>query len=269
MTTRALTVAMPAYNAGAYIHQALASVLSQQGVELEVIVVDDGSKDDTGIVARSMGDSRCRVIEHPRRRGIGSCHNRVLAESRFSVIAHVDADDILRPGALAKTFDALQSDPKVALAHCYYFDVDQHGKTTRAEFRARRQNFRRHRPVEFDYREALRRSPSYANALRTYRRSVLTDLGGFNEALPYGVDYDMALRVLEHHELRLVPEFLYIRRVHPTNTTESLVFKRHRLWLRKYLIRRSLLRRGQITYWEDAHFDLANFLAQEWRRLWH
>jgi len=266
--SRALTVAMPAYNAAPYIRQALESVLTQRGVELEVIVVDDGSTDDTRAVAKSIEDPRCRVIERTKRKGIGACHNIILAESRLPVIAHVDADDMVRPGALAKTFDALQSSPEVAMSHCYYLDVDQHGKTTRAEFRARRRAFRKHRPVDLDYRDALRRSASYANALRTYRKSVLLDLGGFNEVLPFGVDYDMALRILEGNELRLVPEFLYIRRVHLTNTTESMVLKRHRMWLRKYLIRRALLRQGQVTYWKDAYFDLGTFLRNEWQRFW-
>ena len=267
MNTRALTVAMPAYNAEAYIRQALASVLSQRGVELEVIVVNDGSSDATGAAARSINDPRCRVIERSTRRGIAAGHNLILEESRFPVIAHVDADDVIRRGALAKTFDALQSAPDVAMSHCYYFDVDRHGHATRAALKARRKAFRDHRPVELDYRDALRRSASYANALRTYRKSILVELGGFNESLPFGVDYDMALRILERNELRLVPEFLYLRRVHLTNTTESMIFKRHRMWLRKYRIRRALLKKGQITYWKDAHFDLRDFLEDEWRRL--
>ena len=260
-----ITVAMPAYNAGAFIRRALESILSQEGVELEIIVVDDASTDDTVEVARSINDSRCRVLQNESRRGIGYCHNRILRESRFEIISHVDADDWIRKGALSKLAHALESDPKIGLAHCYYLDVDENGSTTIDEFRQRRTAFRRQRPVELDYRNALGRSASYANALRTYRRSTLRDLGGFNEKIPFGIDYDMALRVLEQHEIRLVPEFLYVRRLHSHNTTESLRWKRYRMWFRKYWIRRSLLRGGQITYWSDARFDLAQFLAQEWQ----
>ena len=267
MPLPSLTVAMPAYNAAGFIREALDSVLSQRGVDLEVIVVDDASTDDTADLVQRIGDERCRLLWNSRRRGIGHSHNRVLQESRAPVIAHVDADDKLRKGALAQMVAALESDERVGLAHCYFYDVDSTGRTTRAEFCERSKVFRRERPVDLDYREALRNSPAKANALRTYRRSVLIELGGFNEDIPFGVDYEMTLRILERHEILLVPKFFYARRLHATNTTESLVFKRARLWLRKYLIRRSVLRKGQVTYWRDANFDPLYFLNGERMRL--
>lgn len=267
MPLPSLTVAMPAYNAAGFIREALDSVLSQRDVDLEVIIVDDASTDDTAEVVQQVGDARCRLLRNSRRRGIGHCHNRVLQESRAPVIAHVDADDKLRKGALAQMVAALESDEHVGLVHCYFYDVDASGRTTRAEFCERSKVFRRERPADLDYREALRNSPAKANALRTYRRSVLIELGGFNEDIPFGVDYEMTLRILERHEILLVPKFFYARRLHSTNTTESLVFKRARLWLRKYLIRRSVLRKGQVTYWRDANFDPLYFLNGERMRL--
>jgi len=258
---------MPAYNAAGFIREALDSVLSQLGVELEVIVVDDASSDDTVEIVRGVDDVRCRLLENPRRRGIGYCHNRILRESRAPVIVHVDADDKLRKGALAAMVAALEPDARVGLAHCYFYDVDSRGRTTRAEFCARARRFRRERPADLDYRQALRNSPAKANALRTYRRDVLLELGGFNEEIPFGVDYEMTLRILERYEIRLVPKFFYARRLHSTNTTESLLFKRARIWLRKYLIRRSVLRKGQVTYWRNANFDPIYFLNGERMRL--
>ena len=269
MTRLSLSIAMPAYNAGLYIREAIDSILSQQNVQFEIIVVDDGSTDDTAAIVQAIDDRRCRLLRNSQRKGIGYCHNRILADSRFPFIAHVDADDLVRRGALAKMATAVEDDPKIGLAHCYFYDVDANGKTTRAAFRARSKAFRRERPVELDYREALRSSPAKANALRTYRRSALIEVGGFNEELAFGVDYEMALRLLERYEFRLVPEFLYARRLHSTNTTEALAFKRARLWLQKYRIRRSVLAKGQVTYWEDANFDLLYFLTGEWRRLAH
>lgn len=263
-----ITVAMPAYNAGRFIRRALDSVLSQEGVDLEVIVVDDASSDDTVAAARAVNDPRCRVLRNTSRRGIGHCHNRILRESRFEIISHVDADDWIRQGALSKLRRALEDDPEIGLAHCYYLDVDENGSTTIEAFRQRRAWFRRDRPVDLNYREALRQSPSYANHLRTYRRSTLRALGGFDEKLSFGIDYDMALRILEHADIHLVPEFLYVRRLHSHNTTESLRLKRYRMWLQQYRIRRSLLRRGRITYWSDAHFDPDGFLLREWRDFW-
>ena len=262
-----ITVAMPAYNAGRYIEEAIESVLCQEGVDLELLVVDDGSTDDTADIVGKIDDTRCRLLQNPYKRGIGNAHNRVVRESQAPIVSHVDADDRLRRGALAKMVRALEANPRVGLAHCYFFDIDAQGETTLGAFRERRRNFLRERPVDLDYRVALRNSPAKANHLRTYRRDALLELGDFNEELSSGIDYEMALRLLERYEIRLVPEFLYARRVHSSNTTESL--SRAQLWWLKYRIRRSVLRRGQVTYWSDANFDPGYFLLGEARRLRH
>ena len=264
MKHRRLSVAMPAYNASLYIRQAIESVLSQQAVELDIFVVDDASTDDTAEIVRSLKDPRCRLLQNTTRRGIGYCHNLIVRESNAPVIAHVDADDMIMPGALAKMFDAATGDPRVAMAHCYFFDIDRAGRVTRRAFRSRWESFHQMRPVGLDYRRAMRSASSVANALRTYRRSALLDVGDFSEVYPFGIDYEMALRLLEKYEIRLVPEFLYARRIHGANTTESLRWKRTRLWLGKYRIRRALFRSGKILYWPDANFDLMAFVAELW-----
>lgn len=267
-TVPRLTVAMPAYNAGRFIGEALESVLRQDGVDLEVVVVDDGSDDDTAAVTARIDDPRLRLERNGRRRGIAACHNRILASTDRPFVAHVDADDRILPGALVKMVDALEAHPRAGLAHCDFYDTDALGRQDEDANRARREVFATLRPPDVDHRAGLRWNASFTNHLRTYRRSALEQLGGFNESLPFGVDYDMALRILENWEIAFVPEFLYLRRVHDTNTTESLRFKLLRLWWCKYRIRRSLLAQGKITYWEDANFDLFEVLARGMRRRW-
>ena len=77
-----LTVSMPAYNTGKYIGQAIASVLRQQGIDFELVVVDDSSTDNTVDVVRSFRDPRVRLIENSERMGIGYCHNLVVKMSK-------------------------------------------------------------------------------------------------------------------------------------------------------------------------------------------
>src|SRR5687767_13028377 len=104
-----VAVSMPAHNAARWVERAIASVLAQEGVDVELVVVDDGSSDGTGDVAAAGG---VRVLRNPTRRGIGYCHNRVIAETTAPLIAHVDADDVILPGALAKLAHALHSDER-------------------------------------------------------------------------------------------------------------------------------------------------------------
>lgn len=257
--TPEVTVAMPARNAARFIGQAIESVLGQRDVALELIVVDDHSDDDTAKVAESFRDPRLTVLRNDRRRGIAGCHNTILRMSRARYVAHVDADDFLLPGALGKMIDALRRDPNAGQAHCYFFDVDTHGRMTRDSFAKRWTAFRRNRTPTLDYRKALMMG-SVANGLRTFPRRVLEELGGFDERLPYGVDYDMAVRIVDRFAIKVVPEFLYGRRVHDTNTTGSLRFTRYRLWAIKYVIRRRLVREGRVSFLSGSQFDLYSFL---------
>ena len=252
-----VTVAMPARNADRFIGAAIESILRQKDVALELIIVDDDSDDDTAAVAESYGnrDARVRVLRNRRRRGIGACHNRILRLSRAPYVAHVDADDFILPDAIRKLIDALKRNPEAGQSHCYFFDVDARGHLARRAFADRWRHFRKTRPPDLDYRKALVTS-SVGNALRTFPRRTLVELGGFDESLPYGVDYHMALRVMDRSRIVLVPEFLYGRRVHDTNTTESVWLKPYRMTWNKYSIRRRLIAEGRLSYLTHPSFDL-------------
>ena len=256
-----LTVSMPAYNAGKYIRQALESVLCQEGVDLELIVVDDASTDDTTELVTSCPDGRVRLLRNSRRMGIGYCHNVVLRESRGPFIAHVDADDFLMPGALRAMVEALKRDPAVGQAHCYFFDVDAQGKTTREAFYQRWAAFRRKRPAELDYKAKLLQGVNVINHLRTYRKTALDEVGKFNDKIHFGVDYDMGLRLIDRHPIKVVPEFLYCRRIHGGSTTEALRFKTLRFWAQLYRIRRELVRGKQVRFLKNAHFGLLRLIG--------
>lgn len=102
-----LSVIIPAYDAARYIAEALESVLAQLPDESEVLVVDDGSTDDTAAIAESFG---VRVIRAPHA-GIGATVNRAMLEARGEWIASIDADDRWLPKKTALQFAALDADP--------------------------------------------------------------------------------------------------------------------------------------------------------------
>lgn len=256
-----LTVAMPVYNAARFVRQAIESVLSQEDVSFELVVVDDGSTDGSGAIAAGLKDPRIVLLHNDRRQGIGACHNRILREARAPYLAHVDADDLLLPGALAAMVRALDENPHAALAHCHFFDVDEEGRTTIDAFAARWNLFGRTRRPGVDYRARLARS-NVANALRTYRRDVFSRVGEFDESLRFGVDYDMALRLAEKESFVLVPEFLYARRVHDSNTSEARRFKAFHFGRQNGRIQRALVERGAVSFLRPPRFDLAIVLGR-------
>lgn len=102
-----VSVVMPAYNAAPYIEEAIRSALSQSWSNLEVLVVNDGSKDDTAIIARAIGDDRVRVIDRANG-GVSNARNTGVDAAHGEFIAFLDADDALHPRAIEFKMDALQ-----------------------------------------------------------------------------------------------------------------------------------------------------------------
>jgi glycosyltransferase involved in cell wall biosynthesis len=243
-----LTVSMPARDAEAFIGQAIASVLGQTEVEFELIVVDDGSTDGTAGVVESFNDPRIRLIRNSISRGIAACHNLVIEQSRSPYIAHVDADDIILPGALAALVAKLESDPRLGQVHCFYFDVDRAGEAIRDACRKRLRALLQLYKPGFDYRRQLMVHGMVANCLRTYRREVFTEVGRFNESLRFGVDFEMALRLVDRFEIAVVPKVFYCRRLHGASITAPLRVRPLRSWLRRCLLVRRLQRSGEVRF---------------------
>src|SRR4029450_365704 len=98
-----ISVIVPAFNAAATIQDSLHSISQQTYRNLEIIVVDDGSTDDTAAVARrhSLGDRRFRIVAQ-RNGGVASARNAGLQASRGAFIAFIDADDLWHPTKIAK-----------------------------------------------------------------------------------------------------------------------------------------------------------------------
>jgi glycosyltransferase involved in cell wall biosynthesis len=236
---------MPAYNVGKYVRDAIDSVLRQEGVDLELIVVDDGSTDDTRLAIERVQDPRLRVLHNERNRGIAYSHNRILGESSAPFIAHVDADDMLRHGALRKMVDAVRASPRIGQAYCHHLAVDAQGRTSLAAFRGWHAFMYEHRPVGVDYRRGLLVHGMVVNHLRTYRREVLDAVGWFDERLRYAEDYEMAVRIADKYDIVLVPDFLYFFRQHPESTTQRLALREVRYWVtRARICNRLLWKRG-------------------------
>ena len=97
MNSSLVSILIPAYNAAPYIAETLDSALAQTWYNIEIIVVDDGSRDDTLAIAKTYESKRVKVISQDKNRGQTAALNRSLAEARGDFIQYLDADDILEP----------------------------------------------------------------------------------------------------------------------------------------------------------------------------
>ncbi len=256
-----LVVAMPAYNTGRYIREAIASVLLQREVDFELVVVDDGSSDDTAEVVRSFDVNKLRLLANDENAGISHCHNQVNRDSDSRFVAHVDSDDVLLPGALAKMVQCLKADAKTHYAHCNYDLIGATGELLTHGRLRERQRYLRTRQPDMDYkRELIMRGGEAANHLRTYRKSVFDAVGGFDENMLSGGDYDMALRVVECFKIQLVPEFLYRYRIHRRNISGGGPLQTVSFLLNRRRICRKLIATRQITFTSKPEYNLRRLL---------
>lgn len=240
-----VTVSMPARNARRYVGPALRSVLAQEGITVEVVVVDDASEDDTAAEAERVGDRRVTVLRNERHLGIGACHNRALAASSAPFVTHVDADDFIAPSALRTMVDALRDVPDAAQSYCNHLLVAGDGTLSEREFIRQREALSDMRRRMTDVRRALLAHGMVTNTLRTYRRDALARVGPFNEHLPWAVDYDMAIRLADTFEMVYVPDFLYLQRVHGDNTQQIQSHRALKSWrMRAAICRRELRERN-------------------------
>jgi glycosyltransferase involved in cell wall biosynthesis len=101
-----VSVVVPTRNRSQLLAWTLRSVLGQRGVDLEVIVVDEASTDDTPAMLAALGDTRVRVVRHDVARGVSAARNRGIAEVRGEWVAFIDDDDLWAPDKLARQLQA-------------------------------------------------------------------------------------------------------------------------------------------------------------------
>lgn len=111
-----VSIVMPAYNAAAFIGEAIASVLAQEHARWELIIVNDGSTDGTAGIIAGFTDPRIRCINLPVNGGIGRARNKGLDAARGELMCTLDADDVMPPRSLSARIAALRDHPEADMA---------------------------------------------------------------------------------------------------------------------------------------------------------
>lgn len=122
-----ITVLMPAYNAGKYIYAAIHSVLVQTFKDFELLIINDGSTDDTEEIIRSFPDGRIRLINQSNQ-GITAALNMGLLNANTGIIARFDGDDICMPGRLLAQYDFLIGHPEYVIVGSDADYIDMNGE---------------------------------------------------------------------------------------------------------------------------------------------
>jgi glycosyltransferase involved in cell wall biosynthesis len=201
-----VSIVVPNYNCARFLPAALDSALAQTYPHIEIIVVDDGSKDNSLEVLRRY-EPRIRVITQANQ-GVSAARNRGIAESRGELIALLDADDEWHPDKLARQVP-LFANPAVGLAHCGLEYIDESGQPLGTNTTGRRGRVLPHIAL-------LEGTIVLAGgSTAVVRRECFDKAGLFDRELSTAADWDMWRRVACHYEVDLVREPLMRYRLRP------------------------------------------------------
>jgi glycosyltransferase involved in cell wall biosynthesis len=204
-----VSVIIPNYNYARFLPQAIQSVLAQSYPHHEIVVVDDGSTDDSRTVLRSYGE-RIRFIEQ-RNQGVSAARNRGVAESRGELIAFLDADDVWLPLKLERQVQRALDEPKPGLVHCGVEEIDEKGARLQTHLDGLEGSVAKdlllfERPVILGGGSGI-----------LIPRATFEAVGGFDERLSTSADWDFYCRIALNQPVGFVPEVLMQYRVHGTN----------------------------------------------------
>ena len=204
-----VTVYVTNFNYGRYIRAALDSVYRQTFRDFEIIIIDDGSTDDSpAIIGEYAGRPATRIILQ-QNKGLHATSNIAVKAARGKYVMRLDADDLLDESALLVMANALESAPDVALVFPDYFYIDEHGTVTGQE---RRNNFQTE--------VTLLDQPAHG-ACTMIRRDCLIEVNAYASDLRSQDGYDLWLRIIDRYKVRNINLPLFSYRRHGDNLTKK------------------------------------------------
>ncbi len=259
MNKPTITVYVVSHNYGKYLTEAVESVFAQTRTDWELIIIDDGSQDDSGPLAESLRErepGRTRVIVHSTPWGLQKSANEAIRLAHGKYIIRLDADDYLDENALLALAHHLDTHDKTALVYPSYVYVDEEGNQLGVEHRWRLGLD----TVVFD-------QPAHG-ACTMVRKRVLKAIGGYDEANNRQDGYELWLKVINRYEVAQLTTPLFYYRQHAS----SLSSDRTELLRARAQIKRALVERNSgavsprilaIVSAKNTYSDMPNVVLNE------
>lgn len=224
----AVSVILPTYNRRHCLPRAVESVLRQTFDDLELIVVDDCSKDDTLAWLDSLDDPRLRVLRHEVNKGGAAARNTGIAAARAPVIAFQDSDDEWLVTMLDRQLARMAERGEDHGAS--YCGKIVYGRDDRFNFGARRAGYMpaaNRKVVEGDILDEVLRHAIVSTQTLVVRKDVLDAVGGFDETLRVGLDWELTVRIARHTKFAFVEEPLVMTFLMPDSITHRRLSGAH------------------------------------------
>lgn len=238
-----VSVCIPAYNNAAYIKETIDAILKQTYRNIELVICDDKSTDNTLEVLESIDDSRIKIYKNEQNLGMSGNWNNCLSKCTGEYIKLICADDILAENAIEREVEALAANPEAVMVESDTKLLDLNGKT--------KGSYKRYDPHGknglYDGKTIARAGLFVKNYFgaplaNTFRRSILEQLKGFDTEYHYILDYDFWVRAACLGKVYIIHEPLNFFRVrNDSNTGEVMAgdktaayVKEHELLLSKH-----------------------------------
>ena len=235
----AISVVVPTYNAARYVAEAMASVLAQDFCDFELLLIDDGSTDDTAsVVSQFAADPRVRLLRNERNLNLIATLHRAYAECRAPLIARMDSDDVCAPDRFSRQVAFLSAHPEVDIvggAICFFGNVAPNVFTFPT--------------LHADIHPAMLFFCPLAHPALMFRRELLDrGLIRYDEAFRHAEDYHLWSRLLRQVKAANLPQVVLDYRLHAQQVSSDSSDKQYAASLR---VRRQMLQECGIEPSDD------------------
>jgi len=219
-----VSVLIPTYNSALYIKDTLESILNQTYKNLEIIVIDDASKDSTVNIVKKYKDKRIKLFVNKKNLGISKNMNKGIYLSKGKYLAIMDADDWSYPYRIEEQVKLMETNQKIVLCSGYMDICDE-----KLKFK----NTRTYPITDKDIRKAIVTYDPISHPASMWRMSELLKTGLYNNNFPICRDYDLIVRISEFGEYRNIPKSLIKYRVRKDSETGKRI--RQTQWYSFYI----------------------------------
>lgn len=206
-------IIVPAYNAGRYLPAAINSVAAQKFNDWRILLVDDGSTDNTEELVRPFVDQLGEKLYYLRQdnKGLPAARNTAIRNSSAELLALLDADDVWLPSRLSESIPVFEGRPEIGLSYALVSRIDSEG-TVYEEVAGHGYN-----PSGRIATDVYTRSVDLPCPTITFRRKAVHEVGLFDESLRATEDRDMWLRIALHYQVAFIPKVLAQYRSSPSS----------------------------------------------------
>ena len=262
MSDPTVSVVIPAYNCADLLAEAVESVRAQTYTDYEVIVVDDGSTDETPQVAeRLAADWPCMRAIRAEHKGLAAARNRAIASMRGQWIALLDADDLWKPDKLQRCMGFLAEHPELSIVYTPMAPVRMDGAVMEGHSKP---------CCAGRLTERLFQSIFVHDPAAVFHKRVIEACGNFDESLPVCVGHEFWLRVSTKFDFGLIDEPLALRRWSEESLTRSNRSRARRVkaaMLERFYVERGgrdlLGRRAAMRRLGRVHYSAGKILLKE------